>query len=302
MSEFHYKAKVFLSCWRQWCAILDGEDNGVVEDVYDTLAFHEMLDSMYCLPRYNPKWKVYSKRTIRPWPEVLRDLARKYHAKSFPNEPSRYDWDYERPRYRMSDAGLDAFHGFVASPLCRGLRIETAFHSDVMAVGLRRVLVCDWDDVTVDDVLPRLRERVVGHPDESWEVHETPGGVHAYRTMTNSDPVMWGEYRLWEEALTQVELGVDPWYVAYCGKERNFYVRVAPKPGRLGDYVSKSVACVAGESPVVDLKCAQEYAAMLALKDTYRFSWWHTRGATHTLCMPNESRPTWANIPVTDLF
>lgn len=140
--------------------------------------------------------------------------------------------------------------------------------SDVVALRLPSLLVADWDGVTVEQAVRELTWRVANHPDESWEVHETPNGAHAYRTMTESDTP--GD--AYAGVLT--ELGCDPWYVVFSVEQSRSWVRVAPKPGREGDFVSRHVTTVTGAEPVVDLKCAYEYAYLEAVKGVGRESHW----------------------------
>lgn len=126
-------------------------------------------------------------------------------------------------------------------------RLVPYWSRDIEVVSFTDVMMLDWDlkwdhIQEKQDAIDRLSAMVEQHPELTFYVYETPGGMRAFlvshRVHVNSGLL----------GLMQA-LGCDGAYVKFTSERKVWNCRIGKKPGREGDYIARFVGRI-GDAPV----------------------------------------------------
>lgn len=101
----------------------------------------------------------------------------------------------------------------------------------IKSIRFNNFIMLDWDTPHRGEVYQNLKQLCHENPEELWAIYDTFGGVHAFRLNCTELPTSAHSIAL------AYKLDADIRYVELCISRNLWSARIAPKPGRSGDFI-----------------------------------------------------------------
>lgn len=110
-------------------------------------------------------------------------------------------------------------------------RFGVATVAGIKSMRFNNFIMLDWDTPHRGEVYQNLKQLCHENPEELWAIYDTFAGVHAFRLNCTELPTSAHSIAL------AYKLDADIRYVELCIGRNLWSARIAPKPGRSGDFI-----------------------------------------------------------------